>query len=99
MGCAVRATETHNATKRSFFAWWRCVFQAGPSNPQQGFVGADRAKVQRESSGLLGPFVSEQFDFIHPSARTSTGRPSPGRPVGSSDTSGLGAVRAGAVSV
>jgi hypothetical protein len=79
MGCAVRATETHNATKRSIFAWWRCVFQAGPSNPQQGFVGADRAKVQRESLGLLEPFVSWQFNFIHPSARTSAGRPPPGR--------------------
>jgi hypothetical protein len=33
-------------------------FKLGPQNPQQGFVGADRAKVQRKSSGLLEPFVS-----------------------------------------
>jgi hypothetical protein len=33
-------------------------FKLGPQIPQQGFVGADRAKVQRESSGLLEPFVS-----------------------------------------
>jgi hypothetical protein len=53
MGCAVRATETHNATKRCIFAWWRYVFQAALKS-QQGFVGADRAKVQERIIGIVG---------------------------------------------
>jgi hypothetical protein len=35
--------------------------KAGPSNPQQGFVGADRSKVQRKSSGLLEQFAGRQL--------------------------------------
>jgi hypothetical protein len=53
MGCAVRATETHNATKRSIFAWWGYVFQAALKSPA-GFVGADRAKVQERIIWIVG---------------------------------------------
>jgi hypothetical protein len=33
------------------------AYESWPSNPQQGFVDTDRAKVQRKSSGLLEQFT------------------------------------------
>jgi hypothetical protein len=65
-------------------AWWRCV-KAGPSNPQQGFVCTDRAKVHLAGNYFWSSEFSNRAD------------PNPAR-MGDAHYDGLSCPLAGAVS-
>jgi hypothetical protein len=96
MGCSVRATEMHNATKRGSFACWRCVSQAGALKSPAGFYLRRSCRGSKKIIGLVG--TVRDLELTHPSARTPAGR-SPPVALHSREfrCNGRGPVRAGAV--